>query len=163
MKFLEGLGKDTEKNHTHMKKVGHTSEFPFVIYWWTLKNPKNHNFEKMEKNCWRYRHFVHVYQKRQSYEVQFLIYRVTQILFVILDHFLPFTFPHPNNPENQNVEKMKKAFTDPIILNLPNKNTIKWCMLNQIWSAADIFFVILGHFLLFYPTIDPKNLNWEKM
>ena len=24
-------------------------------------------------------------------------------------------------------------------------------------------FVILGHFLLFYPTNDPENLNFEKM
>ena len=37
------------KNHTHVKKVEHTSEFPFGIYWWTLKNPKNQNFEKMNK------------------------------------------------------------------------------------------------------------------
>ena len=45
------------KNHTHMK-VGHTSGFPFGIYWWTMKNPKNQNFEKMKKkkkkNRWRY-------------------------------------------------------------------------------------------------------------
>ena len=36
-------------NHTHEKKLGHTSEFPFGIYWWTLENPKNQNFEKMKK------------------------------------------------------------------------------------------------------------------
>ena len=28
--------------------------------------------------------------------------------FVILDHFLPFYPPPPNNPKNQNFEKMKK-------------------------------------------------------
>ena len=38
-----------EKNHTHVK-VGHTSEFLFGIYWWTLKNLKNQNFEKNEKD-----------------------------------------------------------------------------------------------------------------
>ena len=26
-----------DKNHTHVKKVGHTSEFLFGIYWWTWK------------------------------------------------------------------------------------------------------------------------------
>ena len=31
------------------RRWGRTSEFPFAIYWWTLKNPKNQNFEKMEK------------------------------------------------------------------------------------------------------------------
>ena len=76
-------------------KVGHTSEFPFGIYWWTLKNLKNQNFEKMKKNCWRYHHFTHVYQKPQSYEVQFLRYRVRQICFVILDNSLPFHPPPP--------------------------------------------------------------------
>ena len=30
-------------------KVGHTSEFPSGIYWWTLKNPKSQNFEKIKK------------------------------------------------------------------------------------------------------------------
>ena len=37
------------KSHTHVKKMGHTSEFHFGIYWWTLKNLKNQNFEKMKK------------------------------------------------------------------------------------------------------------------
>ena len=32
-----------------MKKVGYTSEFTFGIYWWTLKNLKNQNFEKPEE------------------------------------------------------------------------------------------------------------------
>ena len=32
-----------------MEKGGATSEFHFGIYWWTLKNPKNQNFEKMKK------------------------------------------------------------------------------------------------------------------
>ena len=35
-------------NHTHMKKVGTLQNFLFGIYWWTLKNPKNENFEKMK-------------------------------------------------------------------------------------------------------------------
>ena len=26
-----------QKNHTHVKKVGHTSEFPFCLYQWTWK------------------------------------------------------------------------------------------------------------------------------
>ena len=33
MKFLKVLDKDIEKkNHTHVKKVEHTLEFPFGIY-----------------------------------------------------------------------------------------------------------------------------------
>ena len=55
------------KNYTYVK-VGHTSELPVGIYWQTLKNPKNQNFEKIKKNKktpknWRYHH---VYQKPQK-------------------------------------------------------------------------------------------------
>ena len=61
---------------------------------------------------------LHVYQKPQSYEVQFLRYGVRQDFFVILGHFLPF-YPF-NNPENQDFEEMRKASGDVIILNLCN-------------------------------------------
>ena len=40
------------KIHTHVKKVGQNSEFPFGIYWWIdelWKILKNQNFEKMKK------------------------------------------------------------------------------------------------------------------
>ena len=40
--------------------------------------------------------------------------------WAILCHFTPLP-PPPINPENQNFEKMKKAFGDVIILNLCNK------------------------------------------
>ena len=36
----------TEKNHTHVKKVGQTSEFCFGVYWWTWKQLF------IKKNCW---------------------------------------------------------------------------------------------------------------
>ena len=36
-------------------------------------------------------------------------------------------------------------------------------MVPEIWSTKDIIFVILGHFLPFYPTNNPKNQNFEKM
>ena len=71
-----------KKNHTHMEKVGHTSEFPFGIYWWTLKNLKNQNFEKMKKNAGDII-ILHVYQKPQSYEIQFLRYRVRQSIWAL--------------------------------------------------------------------------------
>ena len=64
---------------------------------------------------------LHVYQKPQSYEVQFLRYRVRQNFFC---HFRPFfaLLPPPlKNPKKQTFEKMKKASGDAIILNLRNK------------------------------------------
>ena len=99
-----------------------------------------------------------MYQKPQSYEVQFLRYRVRQICFVILDNFCT-RFPpslHPNNPENQNFEKTKNASVD-VILNLCNKNYDKIMYAYPNMECKTYFFVILDHFLLFYPTIDRKN------
>ena len=41
--------------------------------------------------------------------------------------------------------------------------TIIWCMVSEIWSMTDRIFVILDHFLPFYPTNNPKNQNREKI
>ena len=46
-----------------------------------------------------------------SHDVRFLRYGVRQIQFLVIwGHFLPYynPSPSPNNPENQNFEKMKK-------------------------------------------------------
>ena len=108
------------KNHTHVRKVGHISEFPFGIYWWTLKNPKNQTFEKMKKiagdiiilhMCTK----NHNHMRYSSWDTKW---------DRIFCHFGPFFafLPHPpDNTENQNFEEMKKAFEDVIILNLCNK------------------------------------------
>ena len=40
--------------------------------------------------------------------------------FVILDHFLPFH--HPDDPENQNFEKLKETPGDIIILHMSTIN-----------------------------------------
>ena len=71
--------------------MGHTSEFPFGIYWWTLKNPKNQTFEKTRKKI-AGDMILHILQ---LYEVQFLRYGVRQKIFVILGLFLPFIPPPP--------------------------------------------------------------------
>ena len=87
--FVASKGKKSKKI-THMWRRISFSEFPFGIYWWTLKNPKNQNFEKMKKNCWIY--FTHEYQKPQSYEVHFQRYGMRWFFF-ISGHFLPFKPP----------------------------------------------------------------------
>ena len=87
-------------------------------------------------------------------------------LFLILDNFCPFTplFPlPPNNPENQNFEKMKKTPGDIIILHKCTINDNH--MIYGSWDIncnRQIFFVILGHFLPFYPPNSPKNENIKK-
>ena len=85
-------------------------------------------------------------------------------VFVILDNFLPFYIP--NNPENQNFEKMKKAIGDVIILDMRTKNHNH--MMYGSWDMKhdrQIFFVILGHFLPFYLNKNPKIKilkKWKK-
>ena len=51
----------------------------------------------------------------ENYDIWFLRYGARQTeFFAILHYFLPFYYP--NNPENQNFEKMKKTPGDIIIL-----------------------------------------------
>ena len=86
--------------------------------------------------------------------------------FLILDHFLPFYFPPPNNPENQNFVKNGNKYLVPgdiIILHKCTKYDKH--MIYGFWDMKhnrQIFFVILGQFLPFYPTSNPKNQNFEK-
>ena len=93
---------------------------PF-LYFYPSNNPENQHFEKNENCIWRCHHFTHVHHKWKSYDVLFLRYGAWQTeLFPISDYFLPF-YP-PNNPENQNFEKMKKKPGDIINLHKCTKN-----------------------------------------
>ena len=89
---------------------------------------------------------LHTYQKWQPYDVWFLRYGVQRIeLFVILDHFLPF-YP-ANNPENQNLEKIKKKLEILFYTCTINDNH----MMNGSWyMTCDGW-----HFLLFWPIFCP--------
>ena len=74
--------------------------------------------------------------------------------------FYPFTLP-PNNLENQNTEKMKRASGD-VILHMCTKNDV-WCMVPEIKGTTDRVFCHFGPFLPFDPPNNPKNQNFEKM
>ena len=74
-----------------------------------------------------------------------------------------------NNSKKQNFGKMKKEPGDIIILHMRTIMTIIWFIVPEImelcWNMdrdTEIFFVILGYFLPFYPTNNPKNQNFEK-
>ena len=74
---------------------------PFFLSFYPINNPENKILQK-RKNTWTYYYFIHMYHKRQSYDVWFLRYGVQQLeLFVILDHFM--LFYSPSQPE-----KLKK-------------------------------------------------------
>ena len=121
-----------EKKTTHMwRRWGSPRNFLLAFIDELWKNPKKKNFEKIKKNCWRYYHFTHVYQKPQSYEVQFLRYEVRQNFLSFWALFFPFQplysppppppTPTPNNSENQNFKKLKNASGHNINLNFCNK------------------------------------------
>ena len=81
------------------------------------QQPEKSKFWKNAKNTWKYYYFTQVYHKWQSYDVWFLRYEAWRTeFFVILDRFL--TFYPPNNPKNQNFEKMKKTPGNIIILRM---------------------------------------------
>ena len=136
---------------------------PVFCFYPSPKKPTIQNFEKMKKKCWRCHYFTQVFQKPQSYEVQFLRYRVRKTEFFILGHFFCHFTPLKSKfykNQNKNLTKIKKAPGDAIILHTCTKN---YRMMYASWDMEydRQFFVILGHFLPFYPTIDPKNKNLE--
>ena len=125
-----------EEDGTHLR----------ISFWHLLMNfekPDKLDFWNNEKNCWRYHHFTHVYQKPQSYEVWSVRYKVRQDFLSFWAIFFPFNPPPPLKTQKT---KILKHF-NVIILNLDNKNMITWCMLTQVWRATDIMFC---HFRPFF-------------
>ena len=126
-------------------------------------NPKI--FWRNKKACLEILSFYIRVPQMISYDAWFLRYRPQQTEFLVISgYFLPF---YPNNPENQNFEKIKKTPGGIIILNM-SKNHI-WCMIPEIWSTTDKIFLILDHFLPFYtplsaplPPNNSENPNFEK-
>ena len=109
-----------------------------------------------EKNTWRYHNFTVVYQKWQSYDVWFLRYGVLQRFLSFWTIFCPF---NPLTTQKIKILKtMKKHPGDIIILHVYHKwkSYHVWFLRYGAWQTY--FFVILGHFLLFYPT---KSKFWK--
>ena len=78
----------------------------------------------------------------------FQIWSATDFFFVTLDRFLP-SFP-PNNPKNQNFEKLKKAPGDIIILHKCTKNHdhMLYCSLDMARNGFNCYF---SFWAIFYP------------
>ena len=139
----------------------------FYPIYYLPNNPENQNFENMKKTpggiiilnrCT-------INENRMMYD-SWDMEHDRQNLFSFWSIFCPFTPPlTPYNPENQNFEKIKKPPGDIIILHkcTINDNHI-WYMVPELWSKVHQmkFFVILGHFLLFYPPNSLKNKNFKK-
>ena len=134
---------------------------PTLLTTWKIKVLKN------EKNVWRYYNFTLAYHKWWLYDVWFLRYG-TQQNFLSFCYFALFfvllrTNP-PNNPENQNFEKMKKNACRYYHFTHVHHKWISydvWFLRYAAWQTE--FFVIFGHFLHFNPTNNSKNQNFEKI
>ena len=112
----------------------------------------------------KYYHFTQVYQKPQSYEVQFLRYGVRQTKFlVIFGHFLPL-YP-PKNQKNQNFKTIKKkASWDVITLHMCTKNHDH--MMYASWDMEykrPNFLSFWAIFCSFTPLLTPKIKIWKKL
>ena len=115
-------------------------------------NLKNQNFEKMIKTP----RDITILQMC-SINYNYMMYEVWSATDRIFCHFGPFFAlyppPHPNNPESQNFEKMKKAPGDITILQMCSINH-KY-MMYEVWSATDRIFC---HFGLFFALLPPPPL-----
>ena len=89
------------------------------------------------------------------------IWSATDRIFVILDRFLPFYLP--NDPENQNFEKMKKIPEHITILQMCTINDSH--MMNGSWNMecnGQNFLSFWTVFCPFTPLNNLKNQNFEK-
>ena len=108
-------------NKSHTCEGGAHLTISFCHPLMNFEKPEKSDFWKNEKNCWRYHHFIHVYEKPQLYEAQFLRYRMKHNFFSFLSFFRPVT-PLPLTTQKTKIlKKWKKHPPDVIILNLCNK------------------------------------------
>ena len=77
---------------------------------------------------------------------------------VILGQFLPFTSPPLTTQITKIFKEWKKHLLEiSSFWTCATKNTIKWCMLTQVWSATDISFSHFRPFFAFLPHYWPQN------
>ena len=86
---------------------------------------------------------------------------MTDRIFCHLGPF--FALLPPNNPKNQNLEKLKKISRDTIILHMWTTNDNHMIYGSWYMKCGREFFVILDHFLPFHPPNNLKNQNFKKL
>ena len=137
---------------------------PFVPFY-PANNLKKNKILKNGKNTWRYHHCTLVYHKWRSSIIWCMVlkYGAWQThFFVILDHFFPFN--PTDDHKNQNFEKMIATSGDIIILHMCtiNDNHMMDVYFLKYGAQLTEAFVILSHFLSFYPINTLKKHNFEK-
>ena len=126
---------------------------------WPYEQPKSIKILKKGKTCLEILSFYTCDHKWQSH-VQFLRYGAwLTLFFVILPIFFPFT--QLITQKIKTLKERKKCLL--ILLFYTCVPKIIWCMVPEIWSATDTFFIIVDHFLPGYSSTNPENQNFEKM
>ena len=149
------------KNHNHMMYGSWDMEWDRqkILSFWAIfcpfttpQPPNDPEYQTFEKKMKKMPGdiillYIHVYHKWRLYDIWFLKYKVRQTeIFAILGHFLPCQ--SPDNPKNQNFEKLKKT-GDIIILHVYHKwqSYDAWfprqSMTDRIFCHFGPFFVIL--------------------
>ena len=137
--------------------------------------PENQNFEKMKKGIQRCHHFKLVQQKTQSNDACFLsmerdrhnFFLSFQASFCSFTPLMTLFLPchPPNNPKNQNFEKIKNTPGDIIILHLCTTNDnlhVQFLIYQAEYITRQNFFVILGYILPLYPLTIQKIKSLKK-
>ena len=138
---------------------------------WANKKCKNFNItkikkniKKIKKNTQRYDYFIPVYQQSSWYDLKFLRYRVLDRLeLVIMVHFLPFYPPPLKTQKIRILKEWKKLLEKSSFYTSVPKTRIIWGTVPEIRSETDKIFIILGHFLPFYPPNYRENQNLKNM
>ena len=133
----------------------------FFVIWDYFNNPKNQSFEKMKKNGGiNILYMCTIIDNIVMYDF-WSIERNRQILLSFWVISCPFTLLTTQKIKIliiwNNVLEILSLYT------IVPKLKISWCLVPEI-SRHDrqIFFLLLDHFLPFYPTNNPKGLDFEK-
>ena len=150
----------TKKSHKCQEGGAHL-RISFGHLLMNFEKPKNQTLKKMKKIAGDI--ILHMCTKNHNQEVRSEVRQIFLLFWAIFCTFNPLS---PNNPESQNLKKMKKKSGDFIILNLCKKNTIIWYMHTQIWSARTdkncSHFRLFFFFCSFAPLLTPKIKIWKK-
>ena len=132
---------DAERDKLKLVFLGHF--FPF----YPLKNPKNQNFENKKKIAVDII-ILHMFTKKHNYMMSgSLDTEWDKQNFLSFWAIFALLLPPPNNPENQNFEKMRKIPGD-IILHICTINENHYDVWFLRYGAQQTKFVVfLGHFL----------------
>ena len=136
--------------------MAHTSEFPFGVYWWILKNRKNLNTftgDIISYMCTK----KHNHMRCSSRDTKW------DRIFCRFGSFFAFLTPSTLTNQKTKILKKWKSFWKCHHFKLvQQKNTII-CLLTQIWSACtDIIFCHFRPFFAFFTQLlTPTIKIWK--